>query len=78
MTEPTKKALTMAREAGRAMRTEPGERRGVDACPFPEGDPQRAEWLQGFAEALEEERAKPDLHKELQEAIKIEDKVSAS
>lgn len=50
----------------------------VAACPFPEGDPQRAEWLQGFKDALDEENAEqPDHRKLIADAIKVESKASA-
>jgi ribosome modulation factor len=48
-----------AREAGRqAMLSEPPERRSVDACPFEPGSDERAAWVAGFAEALDEQ---PDI-----------------
>lgn len=47
----------LAYQAGRtAFETEPPERRHPDACPFdPRDEPdERAEWLRGFAEAMDE------------------------
>ena len=49
---------TLAYEAGRAAERDAAARAaGVDACPFSEGT-ERAAWLRGFAEALEEQ---PDI-----------------
>lgn len=58
----------LAREAGRtAFRTEPPERRHPDACPFDPRDEtdERAEWLAGFAEAMDEEPDRTALRKAL-------------
>ena len=52
----SKSDKALAYEAGRQALSEPSERRTVDACPFSALDnpDERAEWLQGFADALEE------------------------
>jgi ribosome modulation factor len=68
--EVTKKAKQLAYEAGRNMRTEPSERKSLEACPFEEGDPQRAEWLRGFSDALDEQAKEIEVHKEIREALK--------
>jgi len=47
---------------------------GVQHCPFPEGDPQRAEWLRGLQDALggnETDRA--TILKEISDEIKSAD-----
>lgn len=50
----TKTDKELAYEAGRNAMTEPPERRSVVACPFPEGTDERAEWLAGFEDALDD------------------------
>ena len=57
----TKKALDAARTAGRAARDTPNADLPAEfaedparACPFGEGNPQRAAWLEGYLEADEE------------------------
>lgn len=55
----------LAYEAGQAAyASEPGHRRHPDSCPFPPGD-ERAEWMRGFAEALDEEPDRGDLRRAL-------------
>ncbi len=68
MANQTEKRL--AYDAGRAAYDEPPERRSVDACPFPEGDPQRAEWLAGFADRMDEAPDPVDLKKQVAAARK--------
>ena len=59
----------LAYEAGRrALLTEPPERRTPDACPFPEGTDERAEWLRGFSEALDDQPDPTDLKRAVKEA----------
>lgn len=64
----TKAERELAHQAGRAVMTEPAERRSVDACPFPEGSDERKAWLEGFAEALDEHPDPAELRKALDEA----------
>ena len=66
----TKDEQRLAYEAGRAVLSEPPERQSIDACPFPEGTPERAEWLRGFSEALDEAPPVDDLKKQLRAARK--------
>jgi ribosome modulation factor len=70
VSEITKKAAKLAYDAGRHMRTEPPERKTLEACPFEEGDPQRAEWLRGFSDALDERVNEDKVHAEVKEALK--------
>lgn len=77
MAKPSKEALAMAFDAGRAMQSEPGERHGLAACPFEEGDPQRDEWLRGYEEILGEMPSAADLKQELASSAKIKDGVSS-
>lgn len=63
--------VELAREAGRnAYLTEPPDRRHPDSCPFGAVDhpDERAAWLDGFGEALEEAATPADLRKALKEA----------
>lgn len=49
-------ATKMARLAGETAATnEPHDRRTPDACPFEVGTEERTAWLEGFADALEEQ-----------------------
>lgn len=50
-------ALELAFEAGKAILSEPPERRSVEACPFSAIDhpEQREAWLDGFEAALDEQ-----------------------
>lgn len=54
--------------AGRANLSEPGGRVGPDACPFPVGSEERAEWLRGLKEALDERPDPAELRQALREA----------
>lgn len=47
----------LAYEAGRNIMNEPADRRSVDACPFSPIDhpDERTAWLEGFADALDEQ-----------------------
>lgn len=50
----------------------------VAACPFPEGDEQRAEWLQGFKDAIDEENTvQADHSKVISDALKVASKARA-
>lgn len=67
MANKTEKQL--AYDAGRAVLTEPPERRNADACPFPLGSEEREAWLDGFADALDEDTLDPAaLRKQIKEA----------
>jgi ribosome modulation factor len=63
----TKKALTLAYNAGRAALSEPPERRSADACPFGPGE-ERDEWLRGFEDALDEQPDPAELKRQIREA----------
>ena len=63
----TEKARSMAYEAGRAAMSEPPERRTPDACPFADGE-ERAEWLRGFADAVDEQPDPAELKRKIREA----------
>lgn len=65
----TKQQREMAYNAGRAAMSEPPERRTPSACPFGDTHPeQRAAWLDGFGDALEETPPVADLKSELKAA----------
>lgn len=68
----TKADKELAYEAGRAVMSEPPERRKVDACPFSPLDhpEERAEWLAGFSDALEEQEDLSAVKAALKEARK--------
>jgi ribosome modulation factor len=61
----TQREKDLAYEAGQAALSEPPERRTVEACPFAEGTEERAEWLAGFDDALEDQS---DLRKKIKAA----------
>lgn len=49
----------------------------VAACPFPEGDPQRLEWLKGYQDAIENgQRSTATVTKALNDAIEVADRAS--
>lgn len=64
----TKRDKELAYDAGRAVMSEPPERRTISACPFPDGSEERAEWLQGFDDALSEQEDLSEVRKALKEA----------
>lgn len=66
MANKTEKAA--AYDAGRAAITEPPERRGPDACPFPPGTDERSAWLSGLADAVDEQPDPAELRKAIREA----------
>lgn len=68
----TKADKELAYNAGRQAFAEPPERRSIDACPFSPLDhpEERASWLQGFEDALNDEPARDDLRKQLAAAKK--------
>lgn len=69
MTPAKPKPAELARDAGRAAYlTEPPDRRHPDACPFEPGTDERAAWLEGFEEALDEATHPDELRKALKEA----------
>lgn len=70
----TKLEKELAYFAGRHAITEPAERRSVEACPFPGGD-ERAEWLRGFADAVNDVAVSPTLVKEVNDAVASADAV---
>lgn len=75
-----KAAAKAAYDAGRAMRRMDTDDEnipdlGVDHCPFPEGDPQRVEWLRGFEHAMEGVDTAP-IKREIRDALELEDKIS--
>jgi ribosome modulation factor len=65
MAKKTEKQL--AYEAGRAMASEPPVRRNPGACPFEADTDERAEWLRGFSDAIEEQPSVADLQKQIKE-----------
>ena len=56
----------LAYEAGHHALSEPPERRTPNACPFDVDSEERAEWLRGFGDALDEQ---PDISA-LRQAVK--------
>jgi ribosome modulation factor len=59
----------LARKAGKRAFGDPTvAEHGIDACPFPEGTDERAEWLAGLAEAIDEAPDPADLRKALKDA----------
>lgn len=73
----TTKDEQLAFTAGKAMSSEPSERHGVEACPFEEGTAERAAWLRGYQEILDQQPDTASLTKDLEDAIKLEDDVHA-
>ncbi len=71
-----KQEHALAYAAGTAAMTEPPERRTPDACPFPVGSDERAEWLRGLSDALDAEPDRPTLRKELDDALDLADSTS--
>ena len=72
----TKAEKAMAYEAGRhAFGDEYARLHGADACPFDPGTDERAEWLRGFSEALEDVPDRATLTKNLSDAMKAGDDV---
>ncbi len=63
----TKHDKELAYEAGRAVMSEPTERRTVSACPFAEGE-ERTAWLEGFESALNEQEDLSEVRRALKEA----------
>lgn len=80
----TKKEADLAFKAGRLAHTivwpddMPDEQKapGVHHCPFPEGDPQRAEWLRGYADVIERQAISPTIVKEINDSLKVADRAS--
>lgn len=64
----TKNERALAYDAGRAAISEPPDRRHPDACPFPVGSDERAEWLRGLGDALDEQPDVTALRKAVTEA----------
>lgn len=65
----------MAYEAGRqAVNDQYAREHGSDACPFGEGD-ERAEWLRGFSDALNDAPDRATLSKDLDDAMKAAENV---
>jgi hypothetical protein len=44
---------------------------GTHHCPFPEGDPQRAEWLRGYSDSMQEQAPPPTLIKQINDEIGV-------
>ena len=49
---------------------------GLHHCPFAEGDPQREEWLKGYAEVIEEQRISPTIVRQINDELKVTSDVS--
>lgn len=79
----TKLEASKARKAGAALREAapgslpPEAADPVVACPFPEGDPQRVEWLEGYKEA-HENLVVPTHTVSVDDAIKVASKAAAA